>query len=45
MVNLSEVMPVLCLALAIVFLPLLSEEPPQKHDKKPARGSGRNGAN
>ena len=45
MVNLIEVMPVLCLALAIVFLPLLSEEPPQKHDGNPPHGFGRDGAN
>lgn len=44
MVNLIEVMPVLCLALAIVFLPLLSEEPPQKHNGNPPPDSGRNGA-
>jgi hypothetical protein len=34
MVILIEVMPVLALALAIVFLPLLSDAPPKRSQRK-----------
>lgn len=34
MVILIEVMPVLALALAIVFLPLLSDAPPKRPQRK-----------